>query len=241
MRESPSGKEQIAEDLQRQLTEFAKMSLEEQKKRLEGLVGHIINVATIDVVSVLVKEKHQQALENAAQNALMTEFIVGGEAINPWGTGRAVVALSQSGHILGALYSPTKELESYGDLTRYALAKAVCQLHLDKAGVKRGIESPEIFDYLASLGLKPFDTLFSGAFTTTYEGGTVYLGGSGCNAEKGYLSGLLGGATPTGDTQSGRFDRIFLQITGRYLSGDLRPPVRPVSEPRELRVLRINN
>lgn len=244
MSEDQPGKEQIAQQLQRELIEFA---LESDYKKLEEkllpLVGLIKDVATIDVVSTLVDPEFQTGFEKAVFATDNISFIVEGKKKNPWQGGHAIVVLGSTGHIQGAVYEPTEGLEDYGDLTRYALLKAVYVLHLTKADRKGGLTNTDNWNYLVGLGLKPFDDVFSGAGDEPahLENGDFYIGGSGCNAARDYLSELLGGATPTGDTQSGRFDRIFCSITADFLTNKLPFSTRVIPEPRELQELRINN
>lgn len=254
IKESPT--EQVTErsaakDLQERLTKFAASETAEREEALPELVAFIKDNADAEVVGKLVdrREGFQSRLEEAVHLTLRATFeTADGRIIVPWQGGHTVVVLDRNGEVKGAVSVPTEGLEDYGDLSKYALIKALCELHLDETHKLGGLSNQRNFRYLESIGLKAGEDLFTGSTThiilrTDLYHEILFVGSSGCAPEKSYLKELLAGAEPTRDTQAGLFDTVFSDITSRFLSSHKggRIPTMTFPEPKAIQQLRINN
>lgn len=160
-------------------------------KKLVEVVGFLANQADKDAMDNLVSPESpfQAKLAEATTRTLSTPIKINPD-VDPSdglrGHGTAV-ALSSEGEVLGTFNRPTGlegEPANYGDLRRYALIKAMCSLHLEKAGKSGGMLGN--YDYLAGLGLIPYENLFTGAADQPIEleGKKVFIAGSGLEAKR---------------------------------------------------------
>lgn len=230
--------------LKSKLKEFASSGTQARERMLKDLFGIIKNTLIDPVMAELLVSsgETQIKLRKSAESAYETQFIVDGEAQVVWKSGYTVATLSEDGDVLGIVYKPTPTLKEYGYLGSYALSKAVCEMHLDKAGRKGGLSNLDNFDYISDIGLKPFEELFTGSYPgpVNLDGKTAYLGGSGCAINEDYLKGLLGGAIPTPDTLAGTFDSEFCKLAAINLINPSNIP-SPIPEPNTARFIRIQN
>lgn len=243
--------ERLARELQEKLTQFASFGTKEREKTLPELTGFIEANAKEPIVQRLVDKEFEDKLKNAVEHTLATKFRRQDGSIveDIWEGEYTVTALSEDGKIMGALSKPGKVWELYGDLNKYGLIKALCELHLYKVNRFEGLSDPDNFKYLVGLGLRPVKpddesfepNLFTGSATgVNVDGKVIYIAGSGCWVNRGYLGELLAGATPGIDTQAGLFEKTFSRITGSYLQNSGQE-AQILPEPREIQQLRINN
>ena len=230
--------------LKSKLKEFASSNTQTRERMLKDLFGLIKGTLTDPFMAELLvpNGETQIRLRRATESAFETPFKVNGEDQTIWESGYTVASLNQEGAVLGIISKPSPALKGYGYLGRFALSKAVCELHLDKADKKGGLSNLDNFDYISDIGLIPFQDLFTGSYPglVDFGYGTSYLGGSGCAVKENYLKDLLAGALPTADTLAGTFDAEFCKLTALYLSN---PGTKPssVPEPNVARMIRIQN
>jgi len=243
MEEGEGGKDLLATTLQDRLTKFASSETEEREKALPELVAFIKDGVDKEVLEKLTDKEFQPKLQDSVNRALQTKFKKhDGTEIEPWQGGHTVVVLDRDGKVKGAVSVDTEGLEEYGDLNKYALIKALCELHLYKDGREQGLSDPDNFTHLLSLGLKAGDDLFTGSvWQEDLNHEVTFVGSSGCAPKRDYLRELLAGAEPTRDTQAGLFDSVFSSLTANNLLGGHLPRKQIYSEPQEIQQLRINN
>ena len=233
------------------LSQFASSETPEREKMLKGVVSFTKENVDKEVMEGLVDEEFQARFEKAIERTLQTPFVItadvsaglDGRKANPWKGSNTMCAIDSTGKVLAANTVPEKELASYGDLNRYSLIKALCTLHLDKAGKTGNLANIENFRYLIGLGLTPFDDIFAGSSKEAVIDGAenkIFIAGSGCHVENSYLTELLGGANPAQDTLAGVFDGIFSDITANFIS-DPNQTTAEIPEPKELAQIRISN
>lgn len=238
------GQNQIIEasalSVKNNLRVFARGTLEAREKSLAELIIVIKQNARLETLELLTDRTFHPKLMEAVRKTLETPFEVEGEPVLPWAGGFTIVALDQKGDIRGAFSKPTEGLGEYGDLHPYALTKAVLAFHLDS--IPRddtNLENLEYFKYAERLAKTK---IYNGASKRPANVGTdsVFIGGSGCAVKKEYLKELLGGAKPSHDTQAGRFDAVFCDLVGFYLTREEALVIqRP--EPKSIQEIRINN
>lgn len=235
-------KETVGVSLQEKLIQFAAAETPEREKNIAGLVEFIMKNVDKDVVAALVDKESQSKLEEAVSLTLQTKFKKDdGSIVDPWQGGHTVVVLDKEGKIKGAVSVPTEGLEDYGDLNKYALIKALCELHLYKSG-REELSAPKNFSYLLNLGLRAGENLFTGgAWQEDLNHEVIFAGSSGCAPRKDYLKELLANADPTRDTQAGLFDTVFSQFTAFYFHFGHPSGLPTEPEPLTIRQLRINN
>lgn len=214
--------------------------------QIADLAGTIIQIASAPLLREATATKEiQPLLEQAVAKAHQTEFTILGSTKTelPWTGSDTLVVINKRGNIAGFHQKEDPEIaKDYGDVTPYAMVKAMSLLHLEKAGLKGGLTKPENFRYLASLGLTPFEKLFTGAASEPIfiSGEAYFLGASGSAARAEYRTGLLGGATPGPNSAAGAVDSAFCDVVGLYLANPNRP-VSPIPEPSYLQQIRIGN
>lgn len=252
-RQEPNDKLEIeakAWGLHVNLMEFSSGNTHQRELLLPGLVSLIDETANKDTIGALVDPEFQPKLEIAVSKTFATPFDVDGKEVYPWEEGRTIVAIDNAGNIKGATSVPTSGLEEFGDLHKHALKKAVYGLHLRKRGEEHGVPKDriDISEPLNNEYLKsklPGVTIYNGVsqYTAKVGADTIFIGGSGCAASAEYLTGLLGGAIPGPETQAGRLDMVFSDITSFYLEDpNLETSTIVIfPEPNKLRELRLNN
>lgn len=248
MEQGEGGKDKLATSLQDQLKKFASSETKDREGAIVELVAFIKANADREVMDKLVDKEFQPKLEASAIQTLETQFkrYDGTLVEKVWEGGYTVVALTENGEVKGASTIEGSVWKAYGDLNKYALIKALCELHLYKANRFGGLSDPDNFKYLVGLGLKPDDgkedtdpDLFTGSTKAVAVGDDVlYVASSGAAADRSYLTELLAGGEPKINTQAGLFDSVFSRFTASYLRGETQT-VFP--EPREIQQLRINN
>ncbi|HVF69507.1 MAG TPA: hypothetical protein VNA13_02995 [Xanthomonadales bacterium] len=250
---SPVEAGQKAASLKEQVKAFAALEDEAARgQKLKEVVDFIANEADKDTMDNLVSPESpfQGRLAEAVIATVESPIKVNDDAESEegWkGHGTAVV-LTEKGEVIGTFNRPTG-LESplpgnkgnYGDLRRFALIKAMCSLHLEKAGKKGGMLGN--YDYLEKeVGLTPYDTLFIGAADESVEvdGKKAFVATSGVEAKEGFIGKYLKSAynlpeVPKVDreTLAGLFDglagnRIARNLVGPQIQRD--PIVIPPNE-----------
>lgn len=244
MSEKAIFKEQIAICLKDSLKKFASSNTEQREAQLPQLTLFIKKNVNESVLKELIgiDSEFNQKLTSAVELTIQTPFDVKGKPVNPWTGEHTIVALDSDGYVVGACCNPTKALKSYGDLHPYALTKALFSLHLYKADREEGLENEDNLDYISSIAHKEV-LIFTGAPKKPLfmpDEKSYYLGSSGCAVKKNYLKELLGGATPAPDTQAGRFDGIFAEMTQFYMA-DNASESKKMPEPTAVREMRRNN
>lgn len=195
---------QVAAPLKEQLVAFAAIEDEAARgQKLAEVVDFIKNVANKDTMDNLVAPEapFQGRLAEAVIATLESQIKISDDAepVDGWKGHGAAVALTADGEVLGTFNRPTgledplpDDKGNYGDLRRFALIKAMCGLHLEKAGKKGGMLGN--YDYLEkTVGLTPYDTLFIGAADESIEidGKKVYVATSGVEAKEEIISKYL--------------------------------------------------
>lgn len=240
-----------AKVLQERLAQFSSSNTQEREKALSKLVAFIKADTDKKLMEKLVDKEFQPKLEDATRKTLAVEFERHGQdpVKKVWQDGYTVVALSEDGKVMGATSVPGEVWKVYGDLNKYALIKALAELHLYKANRFGGLSKPDNFKYLVGLGLKPPSKnepdpdLFTGSTEGVAVGDSIiYVGGSGCAADREYLKELLAmfkeGELAI-DTQAGLFDSVFSRLTASYMRNPNLPQTR--QEPNSIQQLQIQN
>ena len=235
----------LAENLQQRLKDFVEMKTPDRERQLPILTSYIFKNARAEILEKLINKNFQNKLVRAILTTLTTPFYIGNKEVIPWQGGYTVVVIDDKGTIVGMCHKPVDELfKTYGELTPYALSKAVLLLHLEKTGLKGGLDNQHNYEYIRNL-LPPESSIFTGTSQEPLllDRNVYYLGGSGCAVKKEYLSELLGAAVPHMNTQAGRFDSIFTELTKEYISNPITIGSFPagIPEPEMIQNIRRNN
>lgn len=239
---NPSEAGQKAASLKEQLKSFAAIEDEAARgQKLVEVVDLLVNQADKDTMDNLASSESPFPfmLTKAVESTLLTPIKINDdpdtEPVEGWRGHGTAVALASDGEVLATFNMPTGlegEPANYGDLRRFALVKAMCSLHLDKAGRTGGMLGN--YDYLQGLGLVPYDTLFTGAADSPIEmkGKRVFVAASGIEARKEFIEGYLKDALQLTEvkvgreTQAGLFDSLASNRIARNLaSPELAGPI----------------
>lgn len=194
------------------LREFAAMDTKQRTQRLPGLARSFkdsVDSKTLLDLSVTAPHPLRRQLDVAARAVRESRF----GQVEPWAGGYTVVSLDEAGNVSGTTTNAVgKVYKKYGDLSPYALKKALFTLHLERAGMLDGLSSERNLRHLESIGLEFGKDVFLGGATLTWEDQTHHVGVSGAELKEDYVRTLLPQGMPhTLEFLAGKADQVFAE------------------------------